>query len=427
MSSSTIGELNKKAYVHMEEWHNRLLQGGKYPYVYVDGIYLRRNWGGEFENVAIAVNEDGYREVLGDAEGMKEDKARWGSFFQWFCGRSLDVVKLVVGVTLVCWKPWVKCFLRPNTNGVQSTFYRNVFAVTPRSKAKLVAKMLKEIHARESKKAAREETKAVVEEQLKEAAKKVEDGIEETLTYCDFPVNIGPASLPTDWASSSRCFSTLSSPFCSKRMRSAALFAPLVPSAPFPVWVMVWVRRIPRHQKTRTVCTATKIILGYPGRDTTQKLCRYSQRVVQNILAQPRKNPGRRSWSLGMGILRFLRDDFSTALTMITPQRDLGGNCAFCFLSAVLLAGLGYGDSPCLPAVFAYLKIKKEAPWKAGKQKPPCPSPRPWPLCWRTTPPATCSSVCREHTMRMNHKHNPGRAIALPGRVYPRKCLSAFR
>lgn len=43
-------------------------------------IYLRRNWGGEFENVAIlvaiAVNEDGYREVLGAAEGMKEDKAQ---------------------------------------------------------------------------------------------------------------------------------------------------------------------------------------------------------------------------------------------------------------------------------------------------------------------------------------------------------------
>lgn len=49
--------------------------------MYVDGIYLRQNWGGEYENVAIlvaiAVNEDGYREVLGAAEGMKEDKASW--------------------------------------------------------------------------------------------------------------------------------------------------------------------------------------------------------------------------------------------------------------------------------------------------------------------------------------------------------------
>ena len=136
VSPATISELNKKAYVHIEDWRNRPLQGGRYPYVYVDGIYLRRNWGGEYENVAIlvaiAVNEDGFREVLGAAEGMKEDKASW-----------------------------------------------------------IVAKMLKAIHAQESKKASREKAKAVVTElramKLKEAAKKVEDGIEETLTYCDFP------------------------------------------------------------------------------------------------------------------------------------------------------------------------------------------------------------------------------------------------
>ncbi|OUO38808.1 IS256 family transposase, partial [Flavonifractor sp. An306] len=101
VSPSTISELNKKAYVRIEDWRNRPLQGGRYPYVYVDGIYLRRNWGGEFENVAIlvaiAVNEDGYREVLGAAEGMKEDKASWVSFFQWLRGRGLDGVKLVVG------------------------------------------------------------------------------------------------------------------------------------------------------------------------------------------------------------------------------------------------------------------------------------------------------------------------------------------
>ena len=101
VSPSTISELNKKAYVHIEDWRNRPLQGGRYPYVYVDGIYLRRNWGGEFENVAIlvaiAVNEDGYREVLGAAEGMKEDKASWINFFQWLRGRGLDGVKLIVG------------------------------------------------------------------------------------------------------------------------------------------------------------------------------------------------------------------------------------------------------------------------------------------------------------------------------------------
>lgn len=101
VSPATISELNKKAYVHIEEWRNRRLQGDKYPYVYVDGIWLKRNWGGEYQNVsilvAIAVNEDGYREILGAAEGMKEDKASWVNFFQWLRGRGLEGVQLIVG------------------------------------------------------------------------------------------------------------------------------------------------------------------------------------------------------------------------------------------------------------------------------------------------------------------------------------------
>lgn len=83
VSPVTKGELNKKAYVHIEDWCNCPLQGGLYPYVYVDRIYLRRNWSGEFENVAIqvaiVVNEDGYREILGATEGMKEDKPNWAA------------------------------------------------------------------------------------------------------------------------------------------------------------------------------------------------------------------------------------------------------------------------------------------------------------------------------------------------------------
>jgi transposase-like protein len=56
---------------------------------------------------------------------------------------------------------------------------------------KYVAKMLKAIHAQESKESARKKAKQVADElrsmKLKEAAKKLEDGIEETLTYMSFP------------------------------------------------------------------------------------------------------------------------------------------------------------------------------------------------------------------------------------------------
>ena len=70
-------------------------------------------------------------------------------------------------------------------------FYRNVFTVTPRGKMRDVTHMLKAIHAQETREAAREKAKAVAQKlrgmRLKEAAKKVEDGIEETLTYYAFP------------------------------------------------------------------------------------------------------------------------------------------------------------------------------------------------------------------------------------------------
>ncbi len=196
VSSSTISELNKKAYVHIEEWRNRSLQGGKYPYVYVDGIYLKRNWGGEYENVAvlvaIAVNEDGYREVLGAAEGMKEDKASWVEFFKWLRKRGLDGVKLIVGDKCMGMLEAVgEVFPEAKYQRCVVHFYRNVFSVVPKSKTKDVALMLKAIHAQENKEAARRKAADVIKElntmKLKGAAKKLEDGVEETLTYMSFP------------------------------------------------------------------------------------------------------------------------------------------------------------------------------------------------------------------------------------------------
>ena len=76
VSPATISELNKKAYVHIEDWRNRPLRGGRYPYVYVDGIYLRRNWGGEYENVAVTSGLGGYYPyglTIGSVEDVRTD------------------------------------------------------------------------------------------------------------------------------------------------------------------------------------------------------------------------------------------------------------------------------------------------------------------------------------------------------------------
>ena len=69
--------------------------------------------------------------------------------------------------------------------------YRNIFSVVPRKTVKEVSKMLKAIHAQENKAAAKEKAKSVIfrlrEMKLNKAADKLENGLEETLTYMEFP------------------------------------------------------------------------------------------------------------------------------------------------------------------------------------------------------------------------------------------------
>ena len=195
VSPGTISNLDKKAYKHIETWRTRPLTG-EYPYVYVDGVYLKRSWGGEVQNVsilvAIGVNQDGCREIIGAAEGMKEDKKSWRSFFIWLKERGLNGVRLIIGD---------KCFgmletipeVFPDAKYQRCTvhFYRNIFSATPRKCMKEAAMMLKAIHSQECKSAAREKAAQAAqklrERKISSAAKRLEDGIDETLTYMDFP------------------------------------------------------------------------------------------------------------------------------------------------------------------------------------------------------------------------------------------------
>jgi transposase-like protein len=82
VSPSTVSDLNKKIYGTIEAWRNRPIEG-EHPYVYLDGIVLKRSWAGEVRNVsllvAIGVNDSGYREILGICEGAKEDKSGWSA------------------------------------------------------------------------------------------------------------------------------------------------------------------------------------------------------------------------------------------------------------------------------------------------------------------------------------------------------------
>ncbi len=195
VSPGTISNLNKKVYGKIDAWRNQPIEG-EYPYVYLDGIVLKRSWAGEISNVsvlvAIGVNSEGYRKILGVVEGHKEDKAGWSNFLRHLKERGLKGARLFItdaciGLveSLAEFYPegkWQRCMVH---------FYRNVFSVVPAKKMKEVAAMLKAIHASEDKEAAQQKAAQVCEKlegmRLKEAAKKVRECIDETLTYYDFP------------------------------------------------------------------------------------------------------------------------------------------------------------------------------------------------------------------------------------------------
>lgn len=195
VSPGTISNLNKKVYRHIEEWRNRPITQ-EYPYVYLDGTILKKSWGGEVRNisvlVAVGVSADGFREIIGVAEGEKEDKAGWSSFLAYLKNRGLKNVRLFItdrniGMveSIAEYYPdakWQRCIVH---------YYRNVFSLVPRGKVKEVSAMLKAIHAQEDIEAAREKARDVVEKlkkmKLRKASDHVSHNIEETLRFMEFP------------------------------------------------------------------------------------------------------------------------------------------------------------------------------------------------------------------------------------------------
>jgi len=164
--------------------------------VYLDGIWLKRNWGGDYQNVsilvAIAVGRDGFREIIGAAEGSKEDKHSWLDFLRTLKTRGLTGTQLFIGdKCLGLFETITEVFPEARFQRCIVHFYRNVFSVVPTGKVKEVAAMLKAIHAQEDLDSAREKAAVVTKKlramKLSQAADKVETGIEETLSYMHFP------------------------------------------------------------------------------------------------------------------------------------------------------------------------------------------------------------------------------------------------
>src|ERR1700754_259133 len=195
VSPGTVSNLNRKIYGQIEAWRSQPI-AGEHPYLYLDGIVLKRSWAGEGRNVsllvAISVNAEGYREILGIVEGAKEDKAGWSAFLAHLKGRGLSGVELIVSdACMGLVESAAEFFPEARWQRCMVHFYRNVFSHVPAGKLREIALMLKAIHAQEDLPAAQRKAAEIVarlkDMRLAKAAELVETAVSETLAYYAFP------------------------------------------------------------------------------------------------------------------------------------------------------------------------------------------------------------------------------------------------
>ena len=197
MPSQTLSDKLKKVYGDIDSWRTRPLES-EYPYVFMDGVWHKRSWGGHVENVsvlvAIGVDSEGHREVIGVAEGMKEDGDSGEQFVRGMIERGLKGVRLVVGDRCAGLVSTVNSMLpKARYQRCMVHFMRNVLSKTPPTHKQWASAALKAIFAMESRESALAKAESVAAEmearRLKAAANCLREGIGETTTYLlpEFP------------------------------------------------------------------------------------------------------------------------------------------------------------------------------------------------------------------------------------------------
>ena len=99
ISSSQVSRICEQLDEVVESFLGRPLDGGPYPYVWLDGLTQQVREGGRIVNVCVVVatgvNAEGQREILGMDVGASEDGAFWLAFLRSLTARSLSGVELV--------------------------------------------------------------------------------------------------------------------------------------------------------------------------------------------------------------------------------------------------------------------------------------------------------------------------------------------
>jgi putative transposase len=167
---------------------------GAWPYLWIDATYLKVREAGRIVSVAViiavGVNTDGRREVLGVATGASEAEPFWTAFLRSLADRGLRGVKLVIADDHKGLRAAATRVFHATHQRCRVHWMRNALAHVPPQQRPAVVAMLKTIFAQESAKAAHEQWTAVADglrERFPKLAALMDSAREDVLAYMAFP------------------------------------------------------------------------------------------------------------------------------------------------------------------------------------------------------------------------------------------------
>jgi len=167
---------------------------GTWPYLWIDATYVKARDGGRIVSmatiVAVGVNTDGRREVLGVATGASEAEPFWRAFLRSLADRGLRGVKLVIADDHKGLRAAAARVFSATHQRCRVHWMRNALAHVPPKQRPAAVAMLRTIFAQDSAEAAHDQWRQVADalrERFSKLAELMDDAREDVLAYMTFP------------------------------------------------------------------------------------------------------------------------------------------------------------------------------------------------------------------------------------------------
>jgi transposase-like protein len=193
ISKSQVSRLCQEIDERVNAFLSRPLEGA-WPYLWIDATYIRAREAGRIVStaviIAVGVNTDGRREVLGVASGPSEAEPFWTAFLRSLADRGLRGVKLVIaddhkGLRAAATKVFHASHQRCRVHWMRNALAR----VQPKQRSSVVA-LLRTIFAQDTAEAAHAQWKQVADtlrERFSKLAELMDGSREDVLVYMAFP------------------------------------------------------------------------------------------------------------------------------------------------------------------------------------------------------------------------------------------------